>query len=743
MPLLFQSEKSRRISSPLFSLFLYAGCFTVFLPAGAQTPSPSSTATFSPTSTPTSSPTVTLTPTSTPKDAVWTQHNNNQRTGVFDCEPTLNPTTVSRTERKHPFHRIARFPVSDSIYAQPLYLPRVEMEGQAHPKNVLFVATTDCNVYAFDADADHAVTLWWKHLVEDGESPTSGGDFQCQAYSGGIQSPDFITGSMGYFDKNIGGDGLIGILGTPVIDRSNGILYVIVRTTDNGGNGVEGAYRQRLWALDIRHQGQPVGEPFLIPKKPTQPDDMGEFRAMWQNQRAALALSPDKNDPSHCTVYAAWAGECDTDLYHGWVMAFHCGKDGISLAARFNDTPDSDLMGEGGGIWQAGQGPALDEQGNLYVMTGNGDFNIYQPGGRDYGNSFLKLSPDLKKVDYFTPSNQIRLDQTDYDLGSAGPVLISRGPSEPDLLLGAGKEAKFFLLNTANLGQYDCAGNGAALQTAFVTIGALLSDYGTPGETPQEGNSCITNHIHGGSVCWATLGEEKGQPVTNREIFVMAENDVVRAYQLNKDCTLPLGTPTPYTQPVTAVVPRLLYGESGQPAAVIPSFAPFQVLGQSAPAADFKRGEGLFNVAQPSEMGYTPENPDEPLMKDRISVGMPGGMLSLSYDGKDPKSAILWVSYPDEDAYIPHVGGRPDPKGTLVAYKALEEEGDGSVTVFGGLHKMLKEIWASDDDPKDAVGNYAKYVPPTVANGRVYIATSKNSPASGGILVYGLEKTAR
>ena len=43
--------------------------------------------------------------------------------------------------------------------------------------------------------------------------------------------------------------------------------------------------------------------------------------------------------------------------------------------------------GEGAGVWMAGQGAAADPEGNLYVITGNGDFD----GVSQWGESFLKM----------------------------------------------------------------------------------------------------------------------------------------------------------------------------------------------------------------------------------------------------------------------------------------------------------------------------------------------------------------
>ncbi|HVM33375.1 MAG TPA: hypothetical protein VMU88_09600 [bacterium] len=637
------------------------------------------------------------TPTPAPNDAVWTQHNDSQRTGAYLCEKELSPKTV---HPGGPFHLKGTLRVSDAIYAQPLYVPRVDWtdgSGPAKPVNMVFVATVDDRVYAFNADPGvRGGNYLWRAEVFDPatEVPTNSKSFPCQAYSGAIQVPM----NLGTFYKNIGKGGNIGIMGTPVIDRLNGLLYVLARATSTDGS----RYIQRLWALDI-HDGHVIDR-LDIPATFT--DDQGVFDPQWENPRAALTLSADAD-----TVYAAWAGQCDTELYHGWVMAFRMNPATrkLSLAARFNDTRDNDkIKGEGAGIWQAGQGPALDGAGNLYVISGNGDFNQYERGGNDFGDSFIKLDGNLHPVDYFTPSNQRTLDNTDYDMGSAGPLVLlkSLNPGAPsDLIIGAGKECRYYVLRSDNLGKYDCRGNDAAYQSAFITIGALVSHYYTPGEIPQTPEDhCLTNHVHGGSVYWTS--KEGNQ--ADHHVYVMPENDYARAYVLGPDFRFPVkGDRVYYTKPVTAIVPRVLVSGSHQPVAVVPSFVGFTLGGEKTREVNRITGDKGVNEANPYAMST------------RKSVGMPGGILSLSADGDDPNSGILWVSIPQRDAYLMN---QPQPVyGTLVAYEA-------------NAKGTLKELWRSDANAKDAVGEYAKYVPPTVANGRVYLATFSNR-----VDVYGLK----
>ena len=111
-----------------------------------------------------------------------------------------------------------------------------------------------------------------------------------------------------------------------------------------------------------------------------------------------------------------------------------------------------------GGIWQSGNGPAADPEGNLYVMTGNGLFET----NHQYSDSFVKLSPDLKVLDWFTPWNYKKLNDLDLDLGSAGPMLLPKS----DQLVGGGKQGWLYLLSQTNLGKLQAKHATAPAATA-------------------------------------------------------------------------------------------------------------------------------------------------------------------------------------------------------------------------------------------------------------------------------------
>ena len=157
------------------------------------------------------------------------------------------------------------------------------------------------------------------------------------------------------------------------------------------------------------------------------------------NGTVTFAASNQMNRPAMTLVgkvlYASYGSYGDTDPYHGWVMGFSTSN--LSLQSKYNGSPN----GNRGGIWMSGGAPAIDSSNNLYVITGNGDFD----GTNDFGDSVLKLSSTLARTDFFTPSVESNLEANDLDLGSGGAVVLVDLPGAPagfqHLLIGGGKGA--------------------------------------------------------------------------------------------------------------------------------------------------------------------------------------------------------------------------------------------------------------------------------------------------------------
>jgi len=363
--------------------------------------------------------------------SVWTHRYDNARSGVNAGEVQLNTSNVNPGQ----FGKLFSYGVDADIYTQPLVIANVAVAGKG-THNVVFVATNNNSVYAFDADTNRSgndLPLWHVNFNGPGVTPIPATDVQTL---NSIRTP-----------------GPIGIMGTPVIDQATGTLYVVARTKETAGASV--TYVQRLHALDIRSGAEKFGGPVMITATVagTGYDNAGgvvTFNARTANQRAGLALA-------NGNVYIAWSSYGDGGFYHGWVMAYSAST--LQQVGVFCITPD----GSAAGVWQSGQPPSIDASGNLYLATGNGTFD----GVRNFGQTILKLNPNLSTVlDWFTPGNWDSLNRSDRDLGSSGVLLV---PGTNDVI-GAGKDGLFYVLDRNNLG-HSQSGNGQILQSFRVAIG--------------------------------------------------------------------------------------------------------------------------------------------------------------------------------------------------------------------------------------------------------------------------------
>jgi chitodextrinase len=378
-----------------------------------------------------------------------TQHNDNMRSGDNLSETILNQSNVNSST----FGMLFKETVDDQVYATPLYVPNLTINGAAH--NAVFVATVNNTVYAFDADQGGAA-LWSRNFgpppnhTQVGQACGSYQDFQ----------------------------GNIGIVGTPVIDESSNTMYFVAKTISGG------TFTQTLHAINIQTGADRASSPSVVIAA-------SGFNAQTNNQRPALTLANSK-------VYIAWASYCDTTPYNGFVMAYTAST--LGQAAVLNITSTGGSSGEGG-IWQSGQGLNVDSNGNLYAMTGNGTWD----GVSNFGESFLKLNPtNLTVEDYFTPSDYGSLNNGDVDLGSGGALLIPG----TNLIVGGGKAAIFYLLNTNNLGHETGSDSGAVQEFSIGNAG------------------CGEGKIHGSPTYYnsSSLG-----PL----IYVWSDNDYMHEFKFN------------------------------------------------------------------------------------------------------------------------------------------------------------------------------------------------------------------
>ena len=329
-------------------------------------------------------------------------------TGANTHERILNAANVNAAG----FGKLYSYYVDGAVYAQPLYLPSVSVAGTIH--SVLYIATMNDKVYAFDADKP-GPPLWMRDFTNE---------------LAGI-TPVPVSDVTGRNDLNIVGN--VGIEGTPVIDLARGAMYVLVRTKEKG------EYVQRLHMLDTSSGTDKLTPATIQAEVKSSAKDARNgviaFDAKGGNQRPALVLVRG-------AVVIAWASHEDIRPYHGWLMAYDAAT--LKQVAAMCLTPD----GADGGIWQSGRGPAADAEGHIFFEVGNGDWD----GRRNFGTSVIKLtigSTGFSVDDYFTPHDYRQLNERDADLGSTGPLLIPG----TNLLLCGSKKGILYILDSRNLGK--------------------------------------------------------------------------------------------------------------------------------------------------------------------------------------------------------------------------------------------------------------------------------------------------
>jgi hypothetical protein len=461
-----KSTKSRRFS--LAALSVAALLFTAGAPTAAAH---AATTALAPTthSTARAAPDYSAAPAGT---AVTTYKDDNSRDGQYSSETILNQSNVNVTD----FGKRVSYPVDGQTYAQPLYVPNLTINGSLH--NVVFAATENDSVYAFDADATSAgAPLWQTSLLPSGATAVPNSAVNC-----GDLTPH------------------IGITSTPVIDPSTSTMYV-VSYDDEGGNLV-----YRLHALNIL-TGKDISPPAVI--SGSAPGTGGgssggriSFNPDTNRQRSALLFANGK-------VYVGFSSFCDGGTYHGWIFSYSYNGSAFTQVNAYTDTPD----GSDGGIWSGDSGTAADPSGNIYYSSGNGTFDA-NTGGPDYGDSEVKLNGSLQVQDYFTPYNQLCLNQGDVDLGSGGPLLIPGA----NVLISGGKEGRPYVVNTTNMGKYTADPN--------LVCGGTDSSSTTIDKVQQELPPGTVGPLFSNPTYWN--GGAAGQ-----DVYFTANNGPTRAFSWN------------------------------------------------------------------------------------------------------------------------------------------------------------------------------------------------------------------
>ena len=289
-------------------------------------------------------------------------------------QPERDDADAARTSTRRASGSSSDYTVDGQVYAQPLVVSHLRMaDGKVH--NVLFVATENDSVYAFDANNPtagprHNGVLWQDSFIDPAKGITP------------VPSQDAEYPDIGP---------TVGITGTPVIDRSTNTLYVVsmVKEQPIGADGPH--YVMQFHALNLINGKEKDGGPVTIGDTTLHPDGsftnnthvsvpgtgagsadgVVAFNALRELNRPGLVL--DTKVPGHPdgVVFAGFAEEGDLDPYHGWLVGFDAKT--LKIVTVFNTDPNGDM----GGIWQAGAAPSVASNGDLILSTGNGTFDAF------------------------------------------------------------------------------------------------------------------------------------------------------------------------------------------------------------------------------------------------------------------------------------------------------------------------------------------------------------------------------
>jgi hypothetical protein len=368
-------------------------------------------------------------------------------------ENTRETALTTANVNVNSFGKLFVLTVDDTVYAQPLYVPGLTMsDGQVH--NVLFVATENDSIYAFDADTNggaNANPIWKISMLDAAHG----------AGAGATAVPWRDTGSSDIAPT-------IGITGTPAINPATNTMYVVAASKENG------AYFSRLHAINILTGAEGQNSPVAITATVAGTGNGSSggqlsFSPLWENQRSAL-------DFYNGYVYIDYASHGDYGPWHGWLFAYNATT--LQQTAAMCTSPN----GFGAGVWASGAGMPIDDDvpgGRMFFDTGNGDNDANLPLSQstELGESIVDLSlanGGLTPTDSFTTFNAVTLTAGDEDMGSGGILMVpDQQGDHPHILVQAGKEGRIVVLDRDNLGGYasEATSNTNALQDIMGEIG--------------------------------------------------------------------------------------------------------------------------------------------------------------------------------------------------------------------------------------------------------------------------------
>ncbi len=582
---------------------------------------------------------------------VLTHQYDDARTGANRDERLLAPANVTPAT----FGRLFAYQVDGPVFGQPLSVSDIAgPDGKS--RTLVFVTTAANSVYAFDANGGQDAVIWHRTLT---------------------RLPDGTEADIR------------GIWSTPVIDRASGTLYVVA--------GFKDGERLRFvaHALDLASGRDRTGSPVLVTGEVTVDSQRIAF-APTENrmamQRAGLALAGGK-------LVIAFGG----DFFEGWIIALdkndlrepssaHC----TTCTSRVTSISGVDYLdekctfvGPAGGVWQAGRAPAVDPDGQVYFFTGN------------KAHAILKGCPIPPGVNACSNC-------------AAGQSCICEGVGSPKVCRGPDTCIANSSLDGRSFDTHDALVRLDPRQGLEVTGWFRPDNWNIAGPEGLE-----INDLDLGSAGPVLVpGSTKLIGAGKQGVMYLLEGAPRRGDCMSTardDCLGPRGTNPLQSFPIAPAPPapnqyyRHVFGgpvlwmrpqDEGGPLVY--------VWREHDHLRAFRLPDRFENCGE----GHPPTCESWARSGDYIAHH-PGGMLSLSSNGSEASSGIVWA---------PTVQS-PGGPGKLLAFRALPRT---------EAPDSLEKLWDSDDCAGDMPEAGSGFIPPAVVNGRVYLATQ-----AGTVVVYG------
>jgi hypothetical protein len=466
-----------------------------------------------------------------------------------------------------------------------------------------------------------------------------------------------------------------GITATPVIDVATNTIYVTTFGKPNAAS--QNTERNNmLWIVDANT---------LADKKPPvlvegNADNGGGgiangFTTPYQKMRAGLGLLTEAGGNKAVVVSFSINGENPNGPGHGFVVAYDAR--GLNREPGFTPTPaiwNVTPGGGAGGVWMSGSAPAIDGN-DIYLATGNG----MDPGTKpdNFAESFVKLryTAGVSGVNNGKPTLTVN------DYWGAFSDFERRDKAAPQDREAAQDQD----LGSAGVVLIPARGNLIGGGKDGILYNLNKDNLGKNSWDPHFNLPFVATYLpnapNGPAGLPTTTAANPNWPIVKLDRNLPAQTPARKSYHIH-------GTPVYMERANSGIL--FVWGENERIKAYNYDFA-------------------TKRIASFSAQGMQVASGNDP--------GMPGGRLVVSSNGTNPASGVVWGTYP----VLGDANSEVVP-GALVAY-------DATTAVNG----RMKQLFHSNANPANSMGNFAKYSTPVVANGKVYVGTFSNKVVQYGL----------